>query len=84
MPKKDGKTYCLNHPDQEMVILNEDNPDTFHALRLATWIYGKRLKMENKSTGFDIHALSLIQISEPTRLLSISYAVFCLKKKNNT
>eukprot|EP00658_Telonema_sp_P-2_P029165 TRINITY_DN22229_c0_g1_i2.p1 TRINITY_DN22229_c0_g1~~TRINITY_DN22229_c0_g1_i2.p1 ORF type:complete len:107 (-),score=33.77 TRINITY_DN22229_c0_g1_i2:58-378(-) len=28
--------------------------------------------------GFD---LSLIHISEPTRLLSISYAVFCLKKK---
>ena len=28
----------------------------------------------------DLH-LSLIHISEPTRLLSISYAVFCLKKK---
>src|SRR5674536_364629 len=28
--------------------------------------------------------LSLIHISEPTRLLSISYAVFCLKKKNTT
>ena len=27
-------------------------------------------------------ALSLIHISEPTRLLSISSAVFCLKKKN--
>src|SRR5678816_3624448 len=26
--------------------------------------------------------LSLIHISEPTRLLSVSYAVFCLKKKN--
>ena len=26
--------------------------------------------------------LSLIHISEPTRLLSISYAVFCLKKKS--
>src|SRR5678816_1017257 len=26
--------------------------------------------------------LSLIHISEPTRLLSSSYAVFCLKKKN--
>src|SRR5674536_170833 len=26
--------------------------------------------------------LALIHISEPTRLLSISYAVFCLKKKN--
>eukprot|EP00658_Telonema_sp_P-2_P049608 TRINITY_DN37748_c0_g1_i1.p1 TRINITY_DN37748_c0_g1~~TRINITY_DN37748_c0_g1_i1.p1 ORF type:complete len:112 (-),score=8.59 TRINITY_DN37748_c0_g1_i1:27-362(-) len=28
--------------------------------------------------------LSLIHISEPTRLLSISYAVFCLKKKQDT
>ena len=28
-----------------------------------------------------VHFLSLIHISEPTRLLSISYAVFCLKKK---
>src|SRR5678815_4853209 len=27
-----------------------------------------------------IEGLSLIHISEPTRLLSISYAVFCLKK----
>eukprot|EP00658_Telonema_sp_P-2_P068722 TRINITY_DN57697_c0_g1_i1.p1 TRINITY_DN57697_c0_g1~~TRINITY_DN57697_c0_g1_i1.p1 ORF type:complete len:106 (+),score=32.50 TRINITY_DN57697_c0_g1_i1:120-437(+) len=29
----------------------------------------------------DAWYLSLIHISEPTRLLSISYAVFCLKKK---
>src|SRR5659263_127205 len=29
-------------------------------------------------------ALSLIHISEPTRLGMISYAVFCLKKKNTT
>eukprot|EP00658_Telonema_sp_P-2_P064452 TRINITY_DN53453_c0_g1_i1.p1 TRINITY_DN53453_c0_g1~~TRINITY_DN53453_c0_g1_i1.p1 ORF type:complete len:128 (+),score=9.53 TRINITY_DN53453_c0_g1_i1:196-579(+) len=29
-----------------------------------------------------LYYLSLIHISEPTRLLSISYAVFCLKKKN--
>src|SRR5678816_1106870 len=28
-----------------------------------------------------IGILSLIHISEPTRLLSITYAVFCLKKK---
>ena len=28
------------------------------------------------------HELSLIHISEPTRLLSSSYAVFCVKKKN--
>src|SRR5665254_14431 len=31
-----------------------------------------------------VHYLSLIHISEPTRLLSISYAVFCLKKKKRT
>src|SRR5660397_278521 len=28
-----------------------------------------------------VHFLSLIHISEPTRLRRISYAVFCLKKK---
>ena len=32
--------------------------------------------------GSAVLALSLIHISEPTRLLSSSYAVFCLKKKN--
>eukprot|EP00658_Telonema_sp_P-2_P013452 TRINITY_DN15090_c0_g2_i1.p1 TRINITY_DN15090_c0_g2~~TRINITY_DN15090_c0_g2_i1.p1 ORF type:complete len:136 (+),score=14.28 TRINITY_DN15090_c0_g2_i1:44-451(+) len=31
--------------------------------------------------NINILRLSLIHISEPTRLLSISYAVFCLKKK---
>eukprot|EP00658_Telonema_sp_P-2_P078114 TRINITY_DN7236_c0_g1_i7.p1 TRINITY_DN7236_c0_g1~~TRINITY_DN7236_c0_g1_i7.p1 ORF type:complete len:244 (-),score=99.69 TRINITY_DN7236_c0_g1_i7:112-843(-) len=31
-----------------------------------------------------VQGLSLIHISEPTRLLSISYAVFCLKKKKKT
>src|SRR5450759_5049801 len=32
--------------------------------------------------GIGMHYLSLIHISEPTRLGMISYAVFCLKKKN--
>src|SRR5678815_947687 len=31
--------------------------------------------------AYGVYILSLIHISEPTRLLSISYAVFCLKKK---
>ena len=31
-----------------------------------------------------VMGLSLIHISEPTRRTPISYAVFCLKKKNNT
>src|SRR5450756_3067811 len=33
------------------------------------------------ATGIHEHSLSLIHISEPTRLGMISYAVFCLKKK---
>ena len=37
-----------------------------------------KLKIPLLSSAMD---LSLIHISEPTRLLSISYAVFCLKKK---
>src|SRR5450756_36137 len=45
----------------------------------ATWV------TQNKKTGtFTTHdairGLSLIHISEPTRLGMISYAVFCLKK----
>src|SRR5665648_498999 len=45
---------------------------------------------EEKERGITIntahveYALSLIHISEPTRLGMISYAVFCLKKKKNT
>src|SRR5665648_1246125 len=35
------------------------------------------------TTGSSILTLSLIHISEPTRLGMISYAVFCLKKKKN-
>src|SRR5678810_911547 len=31
---------------------------------------------------FPVMSLSLIHISEPTRQAEISYAVFCLKKKN--
>lgn len=56
MPRNNEKTYCLNHPDLELVVLNEKNTDTFHAIRLATLEYGKRVKMENKSTGFDVYA----------------------------
>src|SRR5678816_3382431 len=35
----------------------------------------------NQRIYANVTLLSLIHISEPTRLLSISYAVFCLKKK---
>src|SRR5450759_5870404 len=41
------------------------------------------LHFEQQATarGAIVHWLSLIHISEPTRLGMISYAVFCLKKK---
>ena len=39
------------------------------------------LKSKMASVCKQVHILSLIHISEPTRLGMISYAVFCLKKK---
>ncbi len=40
-------------------------------------------RKRGEQTGLDtLVVLSLIHISEPTRLALISYAVFCLKKKN--
>eukprot|EP00658_Telonema_sp_P-2_P077166 TRINITY_DN6918_c0_g1_i8.p1 TRINITY_DN6918_c0_g1~~TRINITY_DN6918_c0_g1_i8.p1 ORF type:complete len:144 (+),score=22.99 TRINITY_DN6918_c0_g1_i8:499-930(+) len=39
------------------------------------------LPLSSHSPVLCVDTLSLIHISEPTRLLSISYAVFCLKKK---
>src|SRR5678815_3209111 len=39
------------------------------------------LAFSAQETLGNLWGLSLIHISEPTRLLSISYAVFCLKKK---
>src|SRR5678815_2501073 len=39
--------------------------------------------LTDMETGYKVFRLSLIHISEPTRLLSISYAVFCLKKKKS-
>src|SRR5678815_808430 len=43
---------------------------------------GTLTREERFSSKGPVSILSLIHISEPTRLLSISYAVFCLKKKN--
>src|SRR5660397_249968 len=52
--------------------------DTGIGLRtLQRWHH---LYRERGITGLT-HTLSLIHISEPTRLRRISYAVFCLKKK---
>src|SRR5665648_510841 len=43
--------------------------------------YAKYPKVEDMDKKLQEEMLSLIHISEPTRLGMISYAVFCLKKK---
>ena len=40
-----------------------------------------QLREQAERFGLQVHDLSLIHISEPTRQEAISYAVFCLKKK---
>ena len=60
------------HPDFELigaVDINKKNRDEF--------------KKNYRKPVFTNFNLSLIHISEPTRHLRISYAVFCLKKKTN-
>ena len=46
-------------------------------------IGGKTMELSPQSYAW-INPPSLLHISEPTRLLSISYAVFCLKKTKLT
>src|SRR5450756_2447228 len=64
----------------------ESQPPTVKQSDLATLDYSIRynhtLPIMLLTFGLTI-GLSLIQISEPTRLGMISYAVFCLKKKKN-
>src|SRR5674536_377240 len=50
------------------------------SLRGPIWA---RPRPRSSRMNWSVSGLSLIHISEPTRLLSISYAVFCLKKKKN-
>src|SRR5678815_2647342 len=65
--------------DVQAAVINlttREGSDHFKgAVRYATEDFGRVDKTYGKMD------LSLIHISEPTRLLSISYAVFCLKKK---
>ena len=52
---------------------------TTHSLQIILAFTSTRCNMRWSES---VYNLSLIHISEPTRLLSISYAVFCLKKKS--
>ena len=93
-----GLSLKLTCTQREMVVLctdevSEENrkllEDDGWTVKLIKSIYKKYL--EQFDTKFSIWTLteyrrivylSLIHISEPTRRYAISYAVFCLKKKN--
>ena len=53
--------------------------DRIARLRQALQLHERNVESLKRELG-----LSLIHISEPTRLLSIPYAVFCLKKKTSS
>eukprot|EP00658_Telonema_sp_P-2_P001459 TRINITY_DN10543_c0_g1_i11.p1 TRINITY_DN10543_c0_g1~~TRINITY_DN10543_c0_g1_i11.p1 ORF type:complete len:152 (-),score=23.47 TRINITY_DN10543_c0_g1_i11:89-544(-) len=72
-------------PRNAIAMFGTTNLPRTHA-RIAAWQTSKiGLVYHNAMNDIVLNCfiliLSLIHISEPTRLLSISYAVFCLKKK---
>src|SRR5450756_1149782 len=66
-------------PDSRIIMRYMPSAFTWY-LRAAISMMGIHLAWRSQSA---ICNLSLIHISEPTRLGMISYAVFCLKKKKN-
>ena len=66
----------------ELDITDESAVNDFVGQSAPDWIINcAAYNFVDKAETEEEKALSLIHISEPTRLLSISYAVFCLKKK---
>eukprot|EP00658_Telonema_sp_P-2_P073726 TRINITY_DN6283_c0_g1_i1.p1 TRINITY_DN6283_c0_g1~~TRINITY_DN6283_c0_g1_i1.p1 ORF type:complete len:271 (-),score=111.15 TRINITY_DN6283_c0_g1_i1:65-877(-) len=67
---------------ETIVKTNSDLADAQRALLEAREVNrSHKAELKKMKQERDDLKLSLIHISEPTRLLSISYAVFCLKKK---
>ena len=77
----------LNAGGMTFYIGTDPTGDSLHIGHFSSFLISKRLKdaghnpilLVGGGTGL---ILSLIHISEPTRQAEISYAVFCLKKKN--
>ena len=79
----EGREIAKIHPNMVVKI-----PMTVEGLKACKALTAEGIKT-NVTLVFTANqallaALSLIHISEPTRLGMISYAVFCLKKKKNT
>src|SRR5674476_667993 len=80
---------CVGHPALEICIafLDEWRADSRSRLgreaKPLELVYVRTRGIAATHDLFSYLYLSLIHISEPTRQAEISYAVFCLKKKNN-
>ena len=71
---------------EAMRRFGSDKPDMRFAMEIvdvSDLAAGSEFRVFSETLASGGVVLSLIHISEPTRLLSISYAVFCLKKKKN-
>jgi len=77
LPAAPGRPFP-DDPAAPAVILFPRGPS---AAPISTHRGGMGAAPVSARTVVAITRLSLIQLSEPTRLLSSSYAVFCLKKK---
>ena len=68
----------------EIYVVGHRNPDTDSIVAAMSYAALRNaLGDRDYVAAYLGHVLSLIHISEPTRLGMISYAVFCLKKKKN-
>eukprot|EP00658_Telonema_sp_P-2_P076769 TRINITY_DN6793_c0_g1_i1.p1 TRINITY_DN6793_c0_g1~~TRINITY_DN6793_c0_g1_i1.p1 ORF type:complete len:270 (-),score=40.70 TRINITY_DN6793_c0_g1_i1:96-905(-) len=79
-------THLLDDYDTAHRLLQFFNYNIALAMEYLTYAVGPELLQGALDEAYEVlraQTLSLIHISEPTRLLSISYAVFCLKKKKN-
>src|SRR5678815_1781327 len=75
--------YAIHTADIEDIAEEDDLVGYVHSYEVGSTVDGPGLRFVAFLTGCLLRCqyLSLIHISEPTRLLSISYAVFGLKKK---
>eukprot|EP00658_Telonema_sp_P-2_P022716 TRINITY_DN19087_c0_g1_i1.p1 TRINITY_DN19087_c0_g1~~TRINITY_DN19087_c0_g1_i1.p1 ORF type:complete len:231 (+),score=65.62 TRINITY_DN19087_c0_g1_i1:462-1154(+) len=75
---------ALSDPSPTASNTSEPEPSPSVGRKKTKSLLRKVMEKHRPSTALAKNKkLSLIHISEPTRLLSISYAVFCLKKKKN-
>ena len=98
LQSKDGRDLVLSVENQGSIPGLEDrdvveitchvDETGIHPVRVEEvpehcYLLMRLIKMYEKETVEAVQELSLIHISEPTRLGMNSYAVFCLQKKKN-